>query len=44
MSSRVAWVTVRTAFRNFGRDNVMILSAALAFFSMLSLAPMLGCC
>lgn len=41
MSGRVAWVTVKTAFRNFGRDNVVILSAALAFFAMLSLAPLL---
>jgi membrane protein len=41
MSGKVAWVTVKTAFRNFGRDNVVILSAALAFFAMLSLAPLL---
>jgi len=41
MSGTVAWVTIKTAARNFGRDNVMILSAALAFFSMLSLAPLL---
>ena len=41
MSGRVAWITIKTALRNFGRDNVMILSAALAFFAMLSLAPLL---
>ena len=41
MSVRVAWITLKTALRNFGRDNVMILSAALAFFATLSLAPML---
>lgn len=41
MSGKVAWITIKTAARNFGRDNVMILSAALAFFSMLSLAPLL---
>jgi membrane protein len=41
MSGTIAWVTIKTAARNFGRDNVMILSAALAFFSMLSLAPLL---
>lgn len=41
MSGRVAWVTVKTAFRNFARDNVVVLSAALAFFAMLSLAPLL---
>jgi membrane protein len=41
MSGRVAWVTVKTAFTNFGRDNIIILSAALAFFAMLSLAPLL---
>lgn len=41
MSVRVAWITVKTAFKDFGRDNVIILSAALAFFSMLSLAPLL---
>ena len=41
MSGNVAWITIKTAARNFGRDNVMILSAALAFFSMLSLAPLL---
>lgn len=41
MSGKVAWITIKTAAKNFGRDNVMILSAALAFFSMLSLAPLL---
>ena len=41
MSGRVAWITMKTALRNFGRHNVMILSAALAFFAMLSLAPLL---
>lgn len=41
MSGRVAWITLKTALRNFGRHNVMILSAALAFFTMLSLAPLL---
>lgn len=41
MSGKVAWATVKTAFTNFGRDNVIILAAALAFFAMLSLAPLL---
>jgi membrane protein len=41
MAARNAWSMVKTAFKNFGRDNVMILSAALAFYAMLSLAPLL---
>jgi membrane protein len=32
---------VKTAVKGFGRDDVVILSAALAFYAMLSLAPLL---
>jgi membrane protein len=41
MGGKTAWTTVKTAAGNFGNDNVIILSAALAFFTMLSLAPLL---
>jgi len=42
MGGGTAWITaVKTAIGNFGKDNVVILSAALAFFAMLSLAPLL---
>ena len=41
MSGTTAWTAVKTAIKNFGNDNVVILSAALAFFTTLSLAPLL---
>ncbi len=41
MAARTPWNMIKTAFKNFGKDNVIILSAALAFYTMLSLAPLL---
>jgi membrane protein len=41
MAERRAWNMVKTAVKGFGRDDVVILSAALAFYAMLSLAPLL---
>ncbi len=38
---RRAWNMVKTAVKGFGRDDVIILSAAMAFYAMLSLAPLL---
>lgn len=41
MAVRKAWNMVKTAFAGFGRDDVVVLSAAMAFYAMLSLAPLL---
>ncbi len=38
---RKAWNMLKTAVKGFGRDDVIILSAALSFYAMLSLAPLL---
>jgi len=41
MAVRKAWNMLKTAIAGVGRDDVVILSAALAFYAMLSLAPLL---
>ncbi len=41
MVMRRVWNMLKTATGGFGRDDVIILSAALAFYAMLSLAPLL---
>jgi len=41
MAVKTTWNMVKSAFANFSRDNVIILSAALAFYAMLSTAPLL---
>jgi membrane protein len=41
MAVRKAWDTLKMAATGIGRDDVMILSAAVAFYAILSLAPLL---
>lgn len=41
MSDNRAWGSLKRAFSKVGQDEVIVLSAAMAFFAMLSLAPLL---
>jgi membrane protein len=41
MAVKTTWNMLKSAFADFGRDNVIILSAALAFYAMLSISPLL---
>ena len=41
MAVKTTWNMLKSAFASFGRDDVIILSAAMAFYAMLSLAPLL---
>jgi membrane protein len=41
MAARTAWNILKTAVVNFGRDEIIVRSAALAFYTILSFAPLL---